>query len=92
VQGSVICQSQPVAGAQVTVSGPFPLAGQAWLGVTGEDGTFSTGLILDSGSYVATVISSGAGYDTMPVTVPADGYASVLTQCTVIYPHGYQSQ
>lgn len=92
VQGSVICQSQPVAGAQVTVSGPFPLAGQAWLGVTGEDGTFSTGFILDSGSYVVTIISSGAGYDTMPVTVPADGYASVLAQCTVIYPHGYQSQ
>jgi len=91
-QGSVICQSQPVAGAQVTVSGPFPLAGQAWLGVTGGDGTFSTGLILDSGSYVVTIISSGAGYDTMPVTVPADGYASVLAQCTVIYPHGYQSQ
>jgi len=92
VQGSVICRSQPVAGAQVTVSGPFPQAGQAWSGVTGEDGTFSTGLILDSGSYVVTIISSGAGYDTMPVTVPAGGYASVLAQCTVIYPHGYQSQ
>ena len=90
IQGSVICQGQAVAEAQVTVSGPFPQVGQAWLGVTGGDGTFSTGLILDSGSYVVTVISSGSSYDSMPVTVPPGGYASVLAQCTLIYGPGYQ--
>jgi len=90
IQGSVICQGQAVAEAQVTVSGPFPQAGQAWLGVTGGDGTFSTGPILDSGSYVVTVISSGSSYDSMPVTVPPDGYASVLAPCTLIYGPGYQ--
>jgi hypothetical protein len=88
----VICQGQGVAGAQVTVSGPFPQAGQAWLGVTGGDGTFSTGLTLDSGSYVASVISSGTSYDTIPVTVPPSGYASVFAQCTLIYGHNYQGQ
>jgi len=89
IQGSVICQGQPVAGVQVTASGPFPQAGQAWLGATGGDGTFNTGLILDSGSYVVTIISSGTGYDNMPVTVPPGGYASVLAQCTRIYSPGY---
>jgi hypothetical protein len=86
----VTCQGQAVAGAQVTVSGPFPQAGQAWVGATAGDGTFNTGLILDSGSYVVDIISSGSGYDSMPVTVPPGGYASVLAQCTLIYGHGYQ--
>jgi hypothetical protein len=85
----VTCQGQSVAGAQVTVSGPFPQAGQVWSGVTGGDGAFSTGLALDAGSYVIAIISPGTSYDSVPVTVAAGSYASVLAQCTLIYPRGY---
>lgn len=85
----MICQGQAVAGAQVTVAGPFPQAGQVWSGLTGGDGSFSTGLILDAGSYVVAIISSGTGYDSLPVTVPPGSYVTVLAQCTTIYGHGY---
>ena len=83
------CQGEAVDGAQVTVSGPFPQGGQAWSGVTGGDGTFSTGLILDTGSYVIAILSPGTGYDSLPVTVPAGSYVSVLAQCTLVYGSGY---
>jgi transcriptional regulator with XRE-family HTH domain len=89
IQGSVICQGQAVDGAQVTVSGPFPQGGQVWSGVTGGDGTFSTGFILGTGSYVIAIISPGASYDSMPVTVAAGSYVSVLAQCTLVYGPGY---
>ncbi len=89
IQGSVTCQGQAVAGAQVTISGPFPQAGQVWSGVTGGGGSFSTGLILDAGSYVVAIISPGTSYDSVPVTVPAGSYASVLAQCTLVYGRGY---
>jgi transcriptional regulator with XRE-family HTH domain len=89
IQGSVTCQGQAVAGVQVAVSGPFPQAGQVWSGATGGDGTFSTGLILDAGSYVVVITSSEASYDSVPVTVPAGDYASVLAQCTLIYRPRY---
>lgn len=85
----MICQGQAVGGAQVTVSGLSPQAGQVWSGVTGGDGTFSTGFILDTGSYVIGIISSGASYDSMPVTVAAGSYVSVLAQCTLVYGPGY---
>jgi len=84
----VLCQGEAVAGVQVTVSGPFPQGGQLWSGVTGGDGSFSTGLIFDAGSYVVEILSPGTGYDSAPVTVPAGSYASVLAQCTVVYGHG----
>lgn len=83
------CQGEGVAGAQVSVSGPFPQGGTAWSGVTGGDGTFSTGLILGAGSYIIAILSSGTGYDTVPVAVYADSYASVAAQCTVVYPPGH---
>ena len=89
IQGSVTCREQGVAGAQVTVSGSFPQGGVAWSGVTGGDGTFSTGLILDAGSYIIAIISPGTGYDTLPVTVPPGSYASVSAPCTIVYGPGY---
>ncbi len=89
IQGSVTCQDQGVDGAQVTVSGTFPQSGVVWSGVTGGDGTFSTGLILDAGSYVVAITSPGTGYDTLPVTVSPDSYGSVLAQCTIIYGPGH---
>ena len=82
------CREQGVAGAQVTVSSSFPQGGVAWSGVTGGDGTFSTGLILDAGSYIIAIISPGTGYDTLPVTVSLGSYASVVAQCTHYGP-GY---
>jgi len=85
----VTCQGQAVAGAQVTVSGPFPQGEQAWSGATGGDGAFSTGLILDAGAYVIAIVSPGTGYDSVPVTVPAGSYVSVFAQCTLIYGPGY---
>jgi hypothetical protein len=89
IQGSVTCQDQAVAGAQVTVSRTFPQAGQVWSGVTGGDGTFSTGLILDAGSYAVTIISPGTSYDSISVTVRADSYASVSAQCSLVYGPGH---
>jgi len=89
IQGSVTCRDQGVAGAQVTVSGPFPQGGAAWSGVTGGDGTFSTGLILDAGSYIIAILSPGTGYDTLPVAVPPGSYASVSAPCTLVYGPGY---
>jgi DNA-binding CsgD family transcriptional regulator len=89
VQGSVTCRDQGVAGAQVTVSGTFPQSGVVWSGVTGEDGTFSTGLILDAGSYIIGITSPGTGYDTLPVTVSPGSYASVVAPCTIVYGRGY---
>lgn len=83
------CQDQAVVGAQVSVSGPFPEAGLVWSGVTGGDGSFSTGLILDAGSYVIDIISPGTSYDSVPVTVPGGSYASVVAQCTLIYGPAY---
>lgn len=83
------CQGQGVAGAQVTISGPFPQEGTAWSGVSGGDGTFNTGLILNAGSYIISILSPGTGYDTLPVTVPPDSYVSVSAQCTLVYPPGY---
>lgn len=83
------CQGQAVAGAQVTVSGPFPQGEQVWSGVTGGDGAFSTGLILDAGAYVIAIVSPGTGYDSVPVSVPAGSYVSVFAQCTLIYGPGY---
>ena len=85
----MFCQGEAVAGAQVTVSGPSPLGGQVWSGVTGGDGGFSTDLIFDAGSYIVEVLSPGASYDSLLVTVPADGYGSVLAQCTVVYGRGH---
>jgi hypothetical protein len=89
IQGSVTCRHQGVDGAQVTVSGPFPQGGVAWSGVTGGDGTFSTGLILDAGSYIIGIISPGSGYDSLTVAVPPGSYASVLAQCILVYGPGY---
>jgi DNA-binding CsgD family transcriptional regulator len=89
IQGSVTCQDQGVAGAQVIVSGPFPQGGQAWSGVTGGDGAFSTGLILEAGSYIVDILSPGTGYDSLSVSVPPGSYASVLAQCILVYGHGY---
>jgi len=89
IQGSVTCQDQAVAGAQVSVTGPFPQGGQVWSGVTGGDGAFSTGLILDTGSYVVSIVSSGTSYDSVPVTVPPGSYASVLAVCTHAYGPGH---
>jgi hypothetical protein len=85
----VTCRDQGVAGAQVTISGPSPQGGVAWSGATGGDGTFSTGLILDAGSYIIAIISPGTGYDTLPVAVPPGSYASVLAPCTIVYGPGY---
>ena len=83
------CQGQATDGAQVTATGPFPQADQVWSGVTGGDGSFSTGLILASGSYLITIISPGASYDTVSVAVPAGAYASVAAECTLTYRPGY---
>ena len=65
------------------------LNGAAWSGVTGGDGTFSTGLILDAGSYIIAILSPGTGYDTLPVAVPPGSYASVSAPCTLVYGPGY---
>ncbi len=89
IQGSVTCRDQGVAGAQVTVSGPFPQGGAAWSGVTGGDGTFSTGLILDAGSYIIAILSPGTGYDSLPVVVSPGSYTSVSAPCTLVYGPGY---
>lgn len=89
IQGSVTCQGQATDGAQVTATGPFPQADQVWSGVTGGDGSFSTGLILPSGSYLITIISPGASYDTVSVAVSAGAYASVAAECTLTYRPGY---
>jgi hypothetical protein len=85
----VTCQGRAVAGAQVSVTGPFPEGGQIWSGVTGGDGAFSTGLILHTGSYVVAIVSPGTSYDSVPVTVPRGSYASVLAQCTLVYGPAY---
>jgi transcriptional regulator with XRE-family HTH domain len=89
IQGSVTCRDQGVAGAQVSVSGSFPQGGVAWSGVTGGDGTFSTGLVLDAGSYIIAITSPGTGYDTLPVAVPPGSYVSVSAPCTLVYGPGY---
>lgn len=83
------CQGQALAGAQVSVTGPFPQGGHVWSGVTGGDGAFSTGLIFDAGSYVVSIVSTGTSYDSVPVTVPPGSYASVLAQCTLVYGSGH---
>ncbi len=91
IQGMVTCQGQAISGAQVTVSGPFPQTGQTWSGQTGGNGSFSTGLTLDAGSYivdvyVVDVTDRRPSYASMPVSVPADGYASLSAQCTALFP------
>lgn len=78
-----------MAGAQVSISGPLPQGGLVWSGVTGEGGTFSTGLILGAGSYIVAILSPGSGYDTLPVAVPPDSYAGVSAQCTLVYPSSH---
>ncbi len=86
VQGQVTCQGQGVVGAQVAIS----QGGQVfWSGVTGAGGTFSSGLILDAGPYVVSIVSSGEGFDSAMVTVPAGGYGSVAAECTTIYGPGF---
>jgi len=75
-----------VAGAQVTISGPS--GGLAWSGVTAGGGAFSTGLILDAGSYVVSIASPGEGFDSALVSVPAGGYGYVAAECTTVYRPG----
>ena len=91
IQGSVTCQGQPVAGAQVSIIGLHPPAAVAWSGATGDDGGFDTGLVLDPGSYVVDILKHGAGYDSVIATVPAGGYAPVYAQCTVLWGAGYSN-
>jgi len=91
IQGSVTCQGQPVAGAQVSIIGLHPPAAVAWSGATGDDGGFDTGLVLDPGSYVVDILKHGAGYDSVIAAVPAGGYAPVYAQCTVLWGAGYSN-
>ena len=65
----------------VTISATF-----VWSGVTGGGGTFDSGLTLPPGSYVVTVSSPSAGYDSFLASVPAGGYADILAQCSTVLP------
>jgi hypothetical protein len=83
VRGSVVCRGEPVVGASVlvTVSATF-----VWSGVTGAGGAFDSGLVLPPGSYVVTVSSPGAGYDSLLASIPVGGYADLFAQCATVLP------
>jgi hypothetical protein len=85
IQGSVTCQGQPVAGAEVRITGLYNRATVAWSGATGDDGGFGTGLVLDAGSYVVDILAPGTSYDSLLVTVPGQGWAEIYGQCTGVY-------
>ncbi len=86
VRGSVVCQGEAVVGASVLVTGPSPSSATPWSGVTGGGGTFDSGLALAPGSYIVTVSSPGAGYDSLLASVPVGGYAELYAQCTTVHP------
>jgi hypothetical protein len=81
IRGVVSCQQQAAAGAQVSVSGPYPSGGSGWVGSADTDGGFSTGLILTAGSYVVSVSWAGTTFDSAIVEVPDGGYAYVDAVC-----------
>lgn len=85
IRGSVVCQGEAVVGASILVTGPSSPA-VAWSGITGGGGAFDSGLGLAPGSYIVTVSSPGAGYDSLPASVSAGGYADVFAQCTTVQP------
>jgi AcrR family transcriptional regulator len=82
IRGVVSCQQQAAAGAQVSVTGPYPGGGSGWVGSADADGGFSTGLILTAGSYVVSVSWAGTTFDSAVVEVPDGGYAYVSEVCT----------
>jgi hypothetical protein len=82
IRGTVSCQQQAAAGAQVSVSGPYPSSGSGWVGSADTEGGFSTGLILTAGSYVVSVSWAGATFDSAIAEVPAGGYGYVSAVCS----------
>jgi hypothetical protein len=82
IRGVVSCQQQAAAGAQISVSGPYPGGGSGWVGPTDPDGGFSTGLVLTAGSYVVSVSWSGGTFDSAIAEVPDGGYAYVAVVCS----------
>ena len=76
------CQQQAAAGAQVSVSGPYPSGGSGWVGAADADGGFSTGLILTAWTYVVSVSWAGTTFDSAIAEVPDGGYAYVAAVCT----------
>ena len=82
IRGVVSCQQQAAAGAQVSVSGPYPGGGSGWVGAADADGGFSTGLILTAGTYVVSVSWAGTTFDSAITEVPDGGYAYVAAVCS----------
>jgi hypothetical protein len=82
ISGVVSCQQQAAAGAQVSVSGPYPSGGSGWVGSADADGGFSTGLILTAGSYVVNVSWAGATFDSAIAEVPDGGFGHVSVVCS----------
>lgn len=82
IRGVVSCQQQAAAGAQVSVSGPYPGGGSGWVGSADADGGFTTGLILTAGSYVVSASWAGSTFDSAIVEVPDGGYAYVAVVCS----------
>lgn len=91
IQGSVTCQGQPVAGAEVSIIGLHPQATVVWSGATGEDGAFGTGFVLGAGSYMVDILVPGANYDTLFAAVPVGDYAQIYAQCTAVCGPEYQN-
>jgi len=88
VTGTVTCGEEAVSGAQVTISGPS--GGSAWVGATGADGSFSTGLVLMTGTYVVSIGWTGGTFDSEMAHVPNGAYAYVAAECTGINRPGHQ--
>ena len=82
IRGVVSCQQQAAAGAQVSVSGPYPSGGSGWVGATDADGGFTTGLVLTAGTYVVSVSWAGSTFDSAIAEAPDGGYAYVSVVCT----------
>ena len=78
----VSCQQQAAAGAQVSVSGPYPGGGSGWVGSADADGGFNTGLIFTAGTYVVSVAWAGGTFDSAITDVPDGGYSYVDVVCS----------
>ncbi|MFQ6059281.1 MAG: CARDB domain-containing protein [Anaerolineae bacterium] len=86
IRGTVTCQDDPIADAEVTVSGPLPWTVVAWSGSTDRDGHYDTGLVLDPGDYGVTVAPPAGSQMTFApaqVTVMAGQYSVQDFACTV---------
>lgn len=82
IRGVVSCQQQAASGAQVSVSGPYPMGGSGWVGTTDSDGGFTTGLVLTAGTYVVSVSWAGGTFDSAIAEVPDGGYTYVGIVCS----------